>query len=159
MGGRQFVSTHRDGLLLADTSYTPAPESRDCLKPVSCYRIRANFSNTNKRFRPGAVHPCGWKQTVYRPNLPGVTSHLMASSCADELPTRSKTRRITNRFSTTSPGDETKTCNSFFLLESIDKNDDGEVARVFAGVATNAHGTVIIIGRSAPVAVTVFYTG
>jgi len=41
--------------LLADTSYMPPQESRDCLKPVSCHRNRANFSNANKRFRPIAV--------------------------------------------------------------------------------------------------------
>jgi len=52
-----FGHFHRESLgpLVADTSYTPAPESRDCLKPVSCYRIRTNFSNTNKRFRPEGV--------------------------------------------------------------------------------------------------------
>jgi len=37
---------------MADTSYTPPQETRDCLKPASGYRIRADFSNTNKRFRP-----------------------------------------------------------------------------------------------------------
>ena len=43
-GTGTFVTNIRllEGLLLADTCYTPAPESRDCLKPVSCYRIRAN---------------------------------------------------------------------------------------------------------------------
>ena len=41
--------------LMADTSYTPPQKSRGCLKPASCYRICADFSNTNKRFRPEGV--------------------------------------------------------------------------------------------------------
>ena len=44
-----------DRPVLADTSYSPPQESRDCLKPVCCHRIRADFSYTNKRFRPTAV--------------------------------------------------------------------------------------------------------
>ena len=37
---------------MADTSYSPTLESRDCLKPVGCHRIRIHFSNMNNRNRP-----------------------------------------------------------------------------------------------------------
>ena len=40
---------------MADTSYTPPQESRGRSRPVSGYRIRANFSNANSWSRPEAV--------------------------------------------------------------------------------------------------------
>lgn len=52
---KQISRDNPEGSHVADSSCTPPPESRDCLKPVSGYRIHADFSYTNKRFRPNAV--------------------------------------------------------------------------------------------------------